>query len=465
MRELLYVLLTSGSGTWRVTLGREVHQSAIVLATRCWLLRLSRTLEPAKTAIVASLLWCRRLESTEAVVRSTRIVHGRLLLQAGEHVVLGCGRLAESTGHGGLWLAESIWSAEAILLLLLGWLLVARVKCRGPLIGLILLGLGRSSHHIELSSHTIVLLLLLERAIEELWLKASIATILSRLISLHIHRILRLLLLLLLKHLHLLEAGLLLLLGVVPVGHDLEGGVFSVRRVRLRVAIHHLHQLIDHFLLLIVLLLRLLLNRLLSLLASTCEVTEAVVLLLLLLWGGRDEITELVIVVGGSCHADQVGSRLSRHRLGSRCSSSLACRHLRWSFLDFSWILRWLFAGSLLFFLLLLGVPTRASSVHAPLDKLVKAIALVLKKIERIVLHVRVNIALLDVLLVEKARNFARTSILCWFLEVLRKVSFPVGVDEVVVHGLEGLDFAIGPLVQVHRLYLRDMNAQGTMLT
>ena len=417
------VLLTSGSGTWRVTLGREVHQSAIVLATRCWLLRLSRTLEPAKTAIVASLLWSCRLESTEAVVRSTRIVHGRLLLQAGEHVVLGCGRLAESTGHGGLWLAESIWSAEAILLLLLGWLLVARVKCRGPLIGLILLGLGRSSHHIELSSHTIVLLLLLERAIEELWLKASIATILSRLISLHIHRILRLLLLLLLlllKHLHLLEAGLLLLLGVVPVGHDLEGGVFSVRRVRLRVAIHHLHQLIDHFLLLIVLLLRLLLNRLLSLLASTCEISEAVVLLLLLLWGGRDEITELVIVVGGSCHADQVRSWLSRHRLGSRCSCSLACRSLRRSFLDFSCVLRCLFPGPLLFFLLLLGVPTRASSVHAPLDKLVKAIALVLKKIERIVLHVRVNIALLDVLLVEKARNFTRAGILCRFLEVLR---------------------------------------------
>ena len=403
MRELLYVLLTSGSGTWRVTLGRKVHQSAIVLATRCWLLRLSRALEPAKTAIVASLLWSCRLESTEAVVRSTRVVHGRLLLQAGEHVVLGCGRLAESTGHGGLWLAESIWSAEAILLLLLGWLLVARVKCRGPLIGLILLGLGRSSHHIELSSHTIVLLLLLERAIEELWLKASIATILSRLISLHIHRILRLLLLLLLlllKHLHLLEAGLLLLLGVVPVGHDLEGGVFSVRRVRLRVAIHHLHQLIDHFLLLIVLLLRLLLNRLLSLLASTCEVTETIVLLLLLLWGGRDEIAELVVVVGGSCHADQVRSRLSRHRLGSRCSCSLACRNLRRSFLDFSWILRWLFPGPLLLFLLLFGVPTRASSVHAPLDKLVKAIALVLKKIERIVLHVRVNIALLDVLLI-----------------------------------------------------------------
>ena len=73
--------------------------------------------------------------------------------------------------------------------------------------------------------------------------------------------------------------------------------------------------------------------------------------------------------------------------------------------------------------------------------------------------------ALFDVLLVEKARNFTRTSILCRFLEVLRKVSFPVGVDEIVVHGLEGLDFAIGPLVQVHRLYLRDMNAQGTMLT
>lgn len=246
-------------------------------------------------------------------------------MQASEHVVRR-GGLAETTVHGWLLLAasERIWCAKDIATAvhrlgggLLGWLLVARVKCRGPLIGLILLGLALGSHHIELSSHTIVLLLLLERAIEELWLKGAIA-ILSRSIVHHLRRILGLLLLLLLKHLHLLDAGLLLLLGVVPVGHHLEGGVFRVGRVRLRVRIHHLHQLIDHFLLLIVvviLLLRLL-EWLLSLLARTCEVPKAIVLLLR---GRRDEISELVIVGSGSCHADEVGGWGGRLRLCRLC--------------------------------------------------------------------------------------------------------------------------------------------------
>ena len=142
------------------------------------------------------------------------------------------------------------------------------------------------------------------------------------------------------------------------------------------------------------------------------------------------------------------------------CSGSLGG-----SFLDFSCSLRFLFPGSLLLLFLFRVVLAYAGPVHAPLDELVEAIALVFEKVERVILHVRVNVALLDVLLVKEARYLARARILRRFLEVFRKVSFPVGVDEVVVHGLEGLDFAVGPLVQVHRLYLRDMHAQGTMLT
>ena len=201
----------------------------------------------------------------------------RLLLQASKHVDLRLLGLSGCTTELTIRCTEPTHTdkAAAIHLLLL-WLLgsscllliATRVKGRGPLVGLIRLWLRLRSHHVKLASHTIVLLLLLERAVEELRLETAVAWCLLLLHGVKGVNLLLLLLLLLklllLEHLHLLKASLLLLLWVVEVGHGFEGSVFNSGRVSLWIRVHDFNQIVNHVLLLVSLLL-LLLRRLLLL--------------------------------------------------------------------------------------------------------------------------------------------------------------------------------------------------------
>ena len=171
-------------------------------------------LEPAKT--------------THSVV----VIHDWLLLQSCEHVHLRLLLLL----HWLLCLSTTEGAKAAIILRGLRLLSAARVKSSLPLVGpLVLLLL----HAIKLSAHAaegrlllLGLLLLLQGAIEELGLEAARARgcLLVRHVGEHILWLLlgRLLLLLLLKHLHLIHLGLALLHWIVPVAHDLECRVLSV---------------------------------------------------------------------------------------------------------------------------------------------------------------------------------------------------------------------------------------------
>lgn len=115
--------------------------------------------------------------------------------------------------------------------------------------------------------------------------------------------------------------------------------------------------------------------------------------------------------------------------------------------------------------LILFRVDSAASFDDAPFDKLVEARSLIDPQVKWVILHVSVNIALFNVLFIEEASHFTSVRILCRLLKVLGKVCFPVSVDEVVVHGLEGFDFAFRPFVEVNGFYLRNVDAQRTMLT
>jgi len=159
-----------------------------------------------------------------------------------------------------------------------------------------------------------LLLLLLQRAVEELRLEATGGSGLLRLASKWIVRLL-LLLLLLLEHLHLLHLRLALLLLLIPITHNFEGGVLRVRWVSLRVLLHHLHDVIYHVLLL-VLLLRLL--RCGRLFWCTDEVPKAIILVLR--GGGRDKVTKLIIL--SRSHANEIGGWL----LLLLCGLRLPCR-------------------------------------------------------------------------------------------------------------------------------------------
>ena len=172
-----------------------------------------RALEPAKTT------------------HSAVVIHGWLLLHSGEHVHLRLLLL-----HWLLCLSTAEGAKAAIILRGLR-LLSARVKSSLPLVGpLVLLLL----HATKLSAHAAegrllllgLLLLLLQGAIEELGLEAARARgcLLARHLGEHILLWLLLgrLLLLLLKHLHLIHLGLALLHWIVPVGHDLECRVLRV---------------------------------------------------------------------------------------------------------------------------------------------------------------------------------------------------------------------------------------------
>ena len=222
-------------------------------------------MEPAKTA------------HTVVVVAA---IHDWLLLHSGKHVHLRLLLL--------LLLRRSSITEEV---------LIARVKSSLPLVGLVLLLHAKLSAHAEGRLLLLgLLLLLLQGAIEELGLEAARAR--GGLLGWHLlgEEILRLLrgrlLLLLLEHLHLLHLGLALLHWIVPVAHDLEGGVLRVRGVRLRVLLHHVHQVVNHILLLV--LLRLSRLRL----SLTCgwspfKLAEAVICCNGI---GRNEIAELVIL-------------------------------------------------------------------------------------------------------------------------------------------------------------------------
>ena len=186
----------------------------------------SRALEPAKTA--------------HCVV----VIHGWLLLHSCKHVhlrlLLLLLRLCLSTTEG----------AKAAIILRGLWLLsAARVKSSLPLVRTLVLLL----HATKMSAHAAegrllllgLLLLLLQCAVEELGLEAALVRtwllVWRDACELWRYMLCGRLLLLLLKHLHLLHLGLALLHWIVPVTHDLESRVLRVRGVRLRVLLHHVH--------------------------------------------------------------------------------------------------------------------------------------------------------------------------------------------------------------------------------
>ncbi len=108
-------------------------------------------------------------------------------------------------------------------------MLAARVKAGLPLLlrSLLLLPI-----------HEGLILILLYRAVEELWLKS---TSLAWLLHMLWRRSKRIRLRLRLIHLALTRT--------VPVSHHLKGGVFRIGWIRLRVLTHHMHNIVDFLLL------------------------------------------------------------------------------------------------------------------------------------------------------------------------------------------------------------------------
>ena len=111
---------------------------------------------------------------------------------------------------------------------------------------------------LELAVRIVILSLLLQSAVEKLWLESSIAacgwllgTHASKWIS---HRHLWWLLNRLLHHRLLWP----LLTDTVPVTHDFESSIFRIRWVGLRVVLHHIHNVVNHILLVLLLVGRLL---------------------------------------------------------------------------------------------------------------------------------------------------------------------------------------------------------------
>ena len=192
----------------------------------------SRDLESAKSTICAATIHMLLLGAEAAHV----IVHGWLLLHSCKHIHLLLLRLWRGTE----WAKTSV-----VLRLLLLLLLVARIKSSLPLVGPCVLLLRHTKITIHVVwIHTLSLLLLLHSAIEELGLETTVTGRLllvghctsSKWIQ---RRLLRRCLLL--HHLHLLHLCLALLLGIVPIAHDLECRVFRIRGMGLRVLIHHMH--------------------------------------------------------------------------------------------------------------------------------------------------------------------------------------------------------------------------------
>lgn len=203
------------------------------------------------------------------------------------------------------------------------------------------------------------------------------------------------------------------------------------------------------------------------------EVVEAIVLPLRLLLSRRcgHEVQELV-----------TSSLLGRCRRGSKVDKVYVARrgsHRGRCCLHFGGLGGLLLAlgdsleapGALFRGLALLGLAVVAvvSAAHTSsglnaLNEFVEPAALVLKQVERVVLHVRVDPLLHHVLVVEEALHLRSGRIRCWLLETRWQVRLPVGVDEVVVEGFERVRLARGPLVQVHRLDLRDVDAEGSVL-
>lgn len=271
------------------------------------------------------MLWCSTLEPTEAPAAHLRTtttvtrIESWLGLHASENVVLGllllllCGSCKQIVLH-------LLWVVVVLLLA------TTRIKSSLPLAATSHIVLHLLLWHAsELPSRLVSLLLLLECAVEELWLEATAG--LSRLLWLAskwiVWLLLLLLLLLLLEHLHLLHLRLALLLLLVPITHDFKSGVLRVRWISLRVLLHHLHDIIYHVLLLVWLLGWLLHCSGLS--WCTDEVPKAIILVLS--GAGRDKVTKLIILLSSRSHADKIRCWLLRRRglrlLYGGCSSDI----------------------------------------------------------------------------------------------------------------------------------------------
>mmetsp|Transcript_9896 Transcript_9896/g.13483 ORF Transcript_9896/g.13483 Transcript_9896/m.13483 type:complete len:329 (-) Transcript_9896:79-1065(-) len=279
------------------------------------------------------------------------------------------------------------------------------------------------------------------------------------------------LLLLLLHLLHLHELLLLLhaLLRRVEIVHSLKCCVFDSAWVGMSGGAHHAEQVIDlvllrrHILLLRHWLLLLLHRVLWHGSVDTLEGREAVVLRQLLGRRSTYEISELVVVFGGSWRkANQIWLVLNLRR---RCfprwcwCRSHSCRSSSESTL----------ASFLGFFLLsdrlfIAVVVSTTTLVGDALEEFVKAGALVDEEVQGVIFHGGVHPALLHVLLLQEASHFARVRVLRRLLIVRWQVCLPVSIDKVVAERLEDLDLALRPLVQIHRLDLGDVHTESAVL-
>lgn len=84
---------------------------------------------------------------------------------------------------------------------------------------------------------------------------------------------------------------------------------------------------------------------------------------------------------------------------------------------------------------------------------------------ERVVLHLRVDVALCHILVGQESSDLFVGSSTRWLHETLWQISLPVGVDEVIVHLVEDFDFAIRPQVKVDRFNLGYVCSELSVLT
>lgn len=131
-----------------------------------------------------------------------------------------------------------------------------------------------------------------------------------------------------------------------------------------------------------------------------------------------------------------IGRWLTRYGIGSRRCLCNTCILILFTFLWRRLLFLRLFSGA-------------ASSINAALNKLIEAIPFVLPQVERVILHVSIDVSFLDIFFLQEAGDLSSARILCGLLIVLGKVCLPVGVNKVVTQGLEGLNFAFGPLIEI----------------
>ena len=244
----------------------KIDKAVVVLPT--WLVaccHLGCALEVAKVGVIIG----------RQLLGATRVELGHL--HACEHI------------NGRLLILKPTLSSKALRLIsrLSLNMLAARVKAGLPLLlrSLLLLPI-----------HEGRILILLYRAVEELWLKS---TSLAWLLHMLWRRSKRIRLRLRLIHLALTRT--------VPVSHHLKGGVFRIGWIRLRVLTHHMHNIVDFLLLELLLILHALDP---SRMLSSNKFRKSVILgLRLLNWNSWDEFCKLVLLDNwGSWQANQVSS-------------------------------------------------------------------------------------------------------------------------------------------------------------